>query len=312
MGVSSLSEIPTPTVRVRVPAKINLALCVGALGDDGYHPLTTVFQAVSLHDELIAQADEPGTITVAMSGEGIEEVAADESNLAVRAARLLAEHHGDDFGVRLSIKKSIPVAGGMAGGSADAAAALLACSVLWDLDVDPEELREYGGALGADVPFALLGGTAIGTGRGDKLVPVLSRGAHHWVLAFADEGLSTPAVYRRFDELSPNGGSLDMPTELLNALAQGDSVELGRHLRNDLAEAAIDLRPSLQTTIDVGLYCGALGAMVSGSGPTVAFLCRNEEAAVALSTTLGAEGVARGVRRVAGPVAGARLITSCA
>lgn len=300
------------TVRVRVPAKINLALCVGPLAEDGYHPLTTVFQAVSLHDELTAQVDEPGAITVAMSGEGMDEVAADDSNLAVRAARLIADRYGEDrFGVRLSIKKSIPVAGGMAGGSADAAAALLACSVLWDLDIDPEELREFGAELGSDVPFALLGGTAIGTGRGDKLVPVLSRGSHHWVLAVAEGGLSTPAVYRRFDELRPEGGSLEMPTALIEALACGDSVELGRHLRNDLADAAVDLRPQLQTTIDAGMELGALGAIISGSGPTIAFLCRNEEAAVSLSTTLGGEGVARAVRRVAGPVAGARLITSC-
>lgn len=300
-------------VRVRVPAKINLALCVGPRADDGYHPLTTIFQAVSLHDELTAQLDEPGAISVAMSGEGTDQVAVDDSNLAVRAARLIADSYGDDqFGVRLSIRKSIPVAGGMAGGSADAAAALLACSVLWDLDIDPEELREYGAELGSDVPFALLGGTAIGTGHGDKLVPVLSRGSHHWVLAVADFGLSTPEVYRRFDELQPDGASLEMPTELINALATGDSEELARHLRNDLTHAAIDLRPQLQTTIDAGLELGALAAIVSGSGPTVAFLCRNEEAAVALSVNLGAQRTARAVRRVAGPVAGARLLTSCA
>lgn len=300
-------------MRVRVPAKINLALGVGPLGADGYHPLTTVFQAVSLYDELAAENDEPGLITVAMAGEGIDQVAADDSNLAVRAARLIAERFGDvdRFGVRLSIKKAIPVAGGMAGGSADAAAALLACSVLWDLDIDPEELRELASELGSDVPFALLGGTAIGTGRGDELVPVLSRGSHHWVLAVADGGLATPSVYRRFDELNPRGGSLAMPTELINALSTGDSVALGRHLRNDLAPAAIDLRPNLQTTIDAGLDYGAVGAIVSGSGPTVAFLCRNEEAAVSLSATLGGEGVARAVRRVAGPVAGARLISAC-
>lgn len=309
--MSELADVRR-AVRVRVPAKINLALCVGPLGDDGYHPLTTVFQAVSLYDELSAEWAEPGEISVAMTGPGTEHVAADKTNLASRAAWLIADRYGpDQFGVRISIRKSIPVAGGMAGGSADAAAALLACSVLWDLDIDPEELRDLGAELGSDVPFALLGGTAIGTGRGDKLVPVLSRGSHHWVLAVADAGLSTPVVFRRFDELQPEGGSLDMPTELINALAIGDSVELGRHLRNDLAEAAIDLRPQLQTTVDVGLDCGALGAMISGSGPTVAFLCRNEEAAVALSATLGTEGVARAVRRVAGPVVGARLITTC-
>ncbi len=296
-----------------MPAKLNLALCVGPLAEDGYHPLTTVFQAVSLHDEVTAHLGEPGEISITMTGEGTDHIPVDDSNLAVRAAQLLAENYRDDrLGVQLSVKKSIPVAGGMAGGSADAAAALLACSVLWDLDIDPEELREYGAELGSDVPFALLGGTAIGTGRGDKLVPVLSRGSHHWVLAFADFGLSTPTVYGRFDELQPEGGDLEMPTELINALATGDSEELARHLRNDLAEAAIDLQPQLQTTIDAGLECGALAAIVSGSGPTVAFLCSNEEAAMALSVTLGTQGVARGVRRVVGPVSGARLITSCA
>ena len=295
-----------------MPAKINLALCVGPLANDGYHPLTTIFQAVSLYDEVTATLAEPGEISMEMSGEGTQHVAVDDTNLAVRAARLIAESYGeDDFGVHLSIKKAIPVAGGMAGGSADAAGALLACSVLWDLDIDPEELRDYGSELGSDVPFALLGGTAIGTGRGDKLVPVLSRGRHHWVLAFADDGLSTPAVYRRFDELRPDGGSLDMPTELINALAVGDSQELARRLRNDLAAAALDLQPQLQHTIDAGVEAGALAGIVSGSGPTVAFLCGNEDDAVAVSLAVGSQGVARGVRRVAGPVPGARLITAC-
>ncbi|NNG18277.1 4-(cytidine 5'-diphospho)-2-C-methyl-D-erythritol kinase [Naumannella sp. ID2617S] len=298
-------------MRVRVPAKINLTLGVGPVAEDGYHPLTTVFQAVSLHDELTAQWDEPGAFSIAMWGEGVDQVAADDSNLAMRAARLVAERFGaeDQLGVRMSVKKSIPVAGGMAGGSANAAAALLACSVLWDLDADPEELRELGAELGADVPFSLMGGTAIGTGRGDKLVPVLTRGQHHWVLAVAEDGLSTPKVFARFDELTPDGGDLEMPTELMNALASGDSVALGKCLRNDLAAAAIDLRPRLQQTLEEGMEFGALGAIVSGSGPTCAFLCRNEEAAVALSVRLSAEGVARAVRRVQGPVPGARLIS---
>ncbi|GAB3699534.1 4-(cytidine 5'-diphospho)-2-C-methyl-D-erythritol kinase [Mariniluteicoccus flavus] len=304
--------LPEPTsVRVRVPAKINLALCVGAVGDDGYHPLTTVFQAVSMHDELVAQLEEPGHFSLAMSGEGASTVAVDDSNLAMRAARLVADRFGGDdrHGVRMTIKKSIPVAGGMAGGSADAAAALLACSVLWDLDAEHEELRELGAELGADVPFSLLGGTAIGTGRGDELVPALTRGTHHWVIALAEGGLSTPAVYRRFDELHPDGRPTDMPTDLMDALARGDSAALGPLLRNDLAEAAIDLKPELQQTLDAGLELGALGAMVSGSGPTCAFLCGNEDEAITLSTALSSEGVARAVRRVHGPVAGARLIS---
>lgn len=302
---------PTPLgVRVRVPAKINLALGVGAVADDGYHPLTTVFQAVSLYDELYVVEDEPGRLTLDLTGEGAGEVAVDDSNLAIRAARLLAERFGgpERFGANLYLKKSIPVAGGMAGGSADAAAALLACSVLWDLDVDPDELRELGAELGADVPFSLLGGTAIGRGRGDELVPVLTRGCHHWVLAFADFGLSTPAVYRRFDELRPEGGSLAMPEQLMSALTGGGSVALAEALHNDLAEAAIDLEPSLQSLLDTGLKHGALAAMVSGSGPTCAFLCRDEAAAVDVSNRLARADVARAVRRVTGPVPGARLI----
>lgn len=296
-------------IRVRVPAKINLALCVGPRGSDGYHPLTTVFQAVSLHDELTAQWADPGIFTVEMSGEDAQHVAGDHTNLAVRAARAVAAHFGDEeLGVAMSIKKTIPVAGGMAGGSADAAAALLACSVLWDLDAELEELREVGAELGSDVPFALLGGTAIGTGRGHELVPVLNRATTHWVLALAEGGLSTPAVYRRFDELQPQGCSLEMPAELMAALAAGDSEALGQVLRNDLAEASLDLQPSLARTLEAGEALGALGAMVSGSGPTCAFLCRNEDHAVALSTKLSAEGVARRVRRVFGPVPGARLI----
>lgn len=302
---------PTPLgVRVRVPAKINLALGVGALEDDGYHQLTTVFQAVSLYDELYAADDEPGQISLELSGEGSGEIAVDDTNLAVRAAKLVAERFGDpdQLGVRLYLKKSIPVAGGMAGGSADAAAALLACSVLWDLDVNPDELRELGSELGADVPFALLGGTAIGQGHGDELVPVLTRGSHHWVLAFSDAGLSTPQVYRRFDELHPDGGSLTMPKALMNALTGGGSVALAEALHNDLAEAAIDLEPSLQQLLDTGLELGANAAIVSGSGPTCAFLCRDEAAAIDVSNRLTHAGLARAVRRVSGPVPGARLI----
>lgn len=303
-------EPQPPGVRVRVPAKINLALQVGPVGDDGYHPLTTVFQAVSMYDELVAEPDEPGRVSLTLSGEGADDLPLDDSNLAIRAAHLVAERFGggEVSGVRMSIKKSIPVAGGMAGGSADAAAALLACSVLWDLDAEHEELRELGAELGADVPFSLLGGTAIGTGRGDRLVPALTRGVHHWVIALAEGGLSTPEVYGRFDELRPQGCSTELSTDLMDALARGDSAALAPLLRNDLAEAALDLMPSLRQTLDAGLELGALGAMVSGSGPTCAFLCRNEDAAMRLSTGLAAEGVARAVRRVQGPVQGARLI----
>ncbi len=297
-------------MRVRVPAKINLALCVGQLGQDGYHPLTTVFQAVSLYDEIAVEWAEAAEFAVSVVGEYADAVPVDGTNLAVRAARLLAERYGqaDALGVSMSIKKAIPVAGGLAGGSADAAGALLACAVLWDLDVDPEQMRELGAMLGSDVPFALLGGTAVGTGRGEELAPALARGSYHWVLAFGQHGLSTPAVYRRFDQLDPSDLPIEVPANLMNALSGWDPVALGKALRNDLAPAAVALQARLRQTIDAGLELGALGALISGSGPTCAFLAADESSAVDLSVALSAEGVCKSVRRVIGPVPGARLV----
>ena len=302
---------PTPAgVRVRVPAKINLALKVGAPRPDGYHPLATVYQAVSLYDEVEATWADPDEFEVMVSGEGAKQVPLDGSNLAVRAARLLAQLHApdDSLGARLSIKKSIPVAGGLAGGSANGAAALLACAVLWDLEVSPERLRTLASELGSDVPFALLGGTAVGSGRGEEVAPALARGTYHWVLAFGHHGLSTAAVYRRFDQLNPGAAPPKIPADLMNALRSGDPTLLGAALSNDLEPAALDLQPQLRTVLQTGMEYGALGALVSGSGPTCAFLVADESAAVELSVSLSAEGLCRAVRRATGPVIGARVI----
>jgi 4-diphosphocytidyl-2-C-methyl-D-erythritol kinase len=310
---------PEPAgVRVRAPAKINLALCVGPSRRDGYHPLATVYQAVSLYDEVHAAWAEPDEFAVTVSGEGADLVPTDETNLALRAARLLARDYGQGgpVGALLSIKKAIPVAGGLAGGSADAAAALLACAVLWDLDVGSDELTPLAAELGSDVPFALLGGTALGSGRGEHVVPVLARGGYHWVLAFGHHGLSTPAVYRRHDELGARkaglrargGPAFEVPPALMNALRSGDPVALGAALVNDLQPAALDLQPRLRQVLEVGLEHGAVGALVSGSGPTCAFLAASEAAAVDLSVALSADGQCRAVRRATGPVTGARVI----
>lgn len=298
-------------VRVRASGKVNLALRSGPRRPDGYHQLATVFQAVSMYDELDARWADPGQMSVTVSGEQSELVPTGEANLAVKAARLLAAEYGTSgLGCALEIRKAIPVTGGMAGGSADAAAALLACSVLWDLDTSPDDLLELGAELGADVPFCLSGGTAMGTGRGDRLTPVLSRGSYQWVLALSDGELSTPEVFRRFDELRPTGNpDLEVPPELLNALISGDPVALGRCLSNDLEEAALSLRPQLARLLSAGRELGALGAMVSGSGPTIAFLVADERTALDLSVGLASEGLGRVVRRVHGPVPGARLIS---
>ena len=307
--VSPLPPAPA-AVRVRAPAKINLALCVGPARPDGYHPLATVYHAVSLFDEVAASPAEPGVFEVTTSGEGAGLVPAGEDNLAVRAARLLAATYGDpvaDLGVSLSVHKSIPVAGGLAGGSADAAAALLACAVLWGVDLEADDLRRLAAELGSDVPFALLGGTAVGSGRGEAVLPALARGTFHWVLAFGQHGLSTPAVYRRFDELNPGATAPRVPDALMSALRTGDPAQLGRALVNDLQPAALTLQPRLRRTLDAGLELGAVGALVSGSGPTCAFLARDEAAAVDLGAALSAEGVCRAVRRAVGPVPGARV-----
>ncbi len=296
-------------VRVRASGKVNLALRSGRRRPDGYHELATVFQAVSVYDDLDARWAEPGQFDLRVRGAQAELVPSDDSNLAIRAARLLARASGHPgLGCSLELRKTIPVTGGMAGGSADAAAALLACSVLWDLDTDPDDLLELGAELGADVPFCLTGGTALGTGRGDRIAPVLSRGSYHWVLVLSAGELSTPEVFGRFDELGAARGDLATPPELLSALIAGDAVALGQALVNDLQPAAVSLRPELSRVLAVGRELGALGGIVSGSGPTVAFLAADERAAMELSSGLTAEGIGREIRRVHGPVPGARLV----
>lgn len=304
-----LAAVPPP-VTVRVPSKINLHLSVGDVRDDGYHELTTVFQALSLTDEVTALAG--GDSGVEVSGEGARSVPKNEDNLAMRAVRALAEHVGRPERaerVRLVIRKGIPVAGGMAGGSADAAGALLACSILWGLDLHRDELAEVAATLGSDVPFALYGGTALGTGRGEQLVPVLSRHTFHWVLAFDQRGLSTPKVYGELDRLREAGDPprVGAPEALLEALASGDPHRLAPLLGNDLQAAAISLRPGLRRTLRAGVTAGALAGVVSGSGPTCAFLCSDADSALKVAAELAGAGVCRTVRVAHGPVPGARV-----
>ena len=298
------------SVVVRSPAKVNVQLSVGPVRDDGYHELVSVFQALSLED-VITASDGHG-ITVTMAGEGSESLPADPSNLAYRAASLLAEHVGIEPHVTLHIDKSIPIAGGMAGGSADAAGTLVACDALWSTGLSREELAELGARLGSDVPFALYGGNAIGRGRGEEITPVLGKGRFHWVLALADQGLSTPEVYRRCDELR-EGQEIGEPhafDDVLQALRSGDAHQLAAAVHNDLQPAALSLRPSLRRLLDAGVEYGALAGLVSGSGPTCAFLARDDEHALDVAVALTAIGVCRTVKRAYGPVPGAKIIES--
>lgn len=303
-----MSEDRSTSVVVRVPAKINLDLAVGALNPDGYHSVDTIYHAVSLFDELTV-TPSMGGITLTLTGDYTDGVPADASNLAVRAATLLARHAGIAAGADLVLYKDIPVAGGMAGGSADAAAALVGCDAVWHTGLDRAELLTLAAELGADVAFALVGGTAIGTGRGEQISPALARGQYHWVLALSEEGLSTPAVYAEFDRRAVGRAHAEprVSDAVMQALRSGDSAALGSALRNDLQGAACSLRPDLSDLIDVGLEYGALGGIVSGSGPTVAFLVRDHEQALDLSVALTASGACERVRRAHGPVHGARI-----
>ncbi|MFE3259527.1 4-(cytidine 5'-diphospho)-2-C-methyl-D-erythritol kinase [Nocardia sp. NPDC059091] len=303
-----LSVVPSPLV-VRAPAKVNLHLGVGDLREDGYHDLTTVFQALSLSDDV--QISPSSALRVKVVGEGADEVPTDRGNLVWQAAVKLADMAGRAPLVEFAITKGIPVAGGMAGGSADAAAALVGLNDLWELGLGRTELSDIAAELGSDVPFSLHGGTALGRGRGEELLPVLSRNTFHWVLALAKDGLSTPAVFRELDRLREAGDPprLGSPEELLQALASGEAKQLAPLLGNDLQAAALSLKPELRRTLRAGVTAGALAGIVSGSGPTCAFLCESEEAAVTVAAELAGAGVSRSVRTAHGPVPGARRIT---
>jgi 4-diphosphocytidyl-2-C-methyl-D-erythritol kinase len=291
-----------------VPGKVNLYLAVGDRRDDGYHELTTVFHAVSLLDEVTIRTAD--TLSVEVTGEGADTLPADERNLAWQAAELMASHVGRSPDVEIAIEKCIPVAGGMAGGSADAAAVLVGMNNLWEVGVPRRDLHALAARLGSDVPFALHGGTALGTGRGEELATVLARNTFHWVLAFADGGLSTGAVFAEIDRLRAAGDPprLTDPEPLLAALASGDADELAPLLGNDLQAAAISLDPALRRTLRAGVEAGALAGIVSGSGPTCAFLCASAASAVDVGTQLAGAGVCRTVRVASGPVQGARVV----
>ncbi|MCU1669591.1 MAG: 4-diphosphocytidyl-2C-methyl-D-erythritol kinase [Blastococcus sp.] len=312
------ANLPDEDVVVaRAPAKINVHLAVGPARPDGFHELSTVYLAVSLFDTVTVGPGEGIALTVSGEGTGAaggaSRVPVDRSNLVWRAAELLAQHAGVPADATVDIRKSIPAAAGLAGGSADAAAALVALDALWDTRASRADLVELAARLGSDVPFSLLGGIALGAGRGEQLTPVLARGRWHWVLGMAREGLSTPAVYAELDRMRaagriPDGGELAPPDPVIAALRSGPLQALAAVLSNDLEAPALSLRGDLRRALRAATDAGAAAALVSGSGPTVAALARDEAAAVRLTAALAGEGLFRTVRAVHGPVAGARLV----
>jgi 4-diphosphocytidyl-2-C-methyl-D-erythritol kinase len=303
-------------VTVRVPAKVNLQLAVGEVRADGYHPLVTVFHAVSLFDEVTVRPADAMALTV--TGEDADAVPADRLNLAWRAARALSQAAGVRGGaVQIEIRKRIPAAAGLAGGSADAAATLVACNELWQVGLSQRELSEIAAGLGSDVPFSLMGGTAVGRGRGEQLTPALASGGYHWALAFGRSGLSTAQVYATYDRLraartkvagKPLADEPELSTELMTALRSGDPARVGPLLSNDLQPAALSLRPGLRRALAAGREHGALGSIVSGSGPTCAFLARDAAHASDLAVALTGSGACRTAARASGPVPGAMVV----
>lgn len=299
-------------VHVRAPGKVNLFMRVGEVQPDGYHDVATAYQAVSLYEDVRAWPDDEFSVTFGGTID-TSSLPTDASNLAIKAAKLLARTAGVPGGVHLEIEKHVPIAGGMGGGSADAAATLVACDAMWGTALSKEELHALAAKLGADVPFALTGGTAIGTGRGDRLSPALATGSFHWVLAVAEFGLSTPGVYRELDRrrkedplLSPAPAVPAVDSSVLQALRAGDALLLADALHNDLQPAALGLAPGLGGILELGESHGALAGLVSGSGPTVAFLAEDADAALELQIALSAARL--NAVHVHGPVYGARIV----
>ena len=304
-------------VTARAPAKVNVHLGVGPLRADGFHELQTVFLAVSLFDTVTVSPADGLSLTVrgegSATGEGPASVPADRRNLVWQAAELLARHAGVPAEAHLQVDKSIPAAAGLAGGSADAAATLVALDALWGTHATRGDLAGLAAQLGSDVPFSLLGGVALGTGRGEQLSPVLARRRWDWVLGIAGEGLSTPTVYGELDRLRaagavPDGELLASTEPVLAALRSGPTSALAAVLANDLQAPALRLRPELRRALAAATEAGAPAALVSGSGPTVAALAEDSDAAVRLAAELAGAGVFRTVRAVHGPVPGARLV----
>lgn len=307
---ASLQDFQAPFVSVRVPAKINLQLAVGPLDAAGYHEIATIFQAVSLYDEVTVSKVKPGSEHLSISGEGADDLPVNQNNLAFKAIREIAKYVEHPINARIHIDKSIPIAGGMAGGSADAAAVLIAVNQLWQLNLTSEQLTTIASEIGSDVAFLLFGHTQMGLGRGERLNPVLTRGELNWVIATSSGGLATGEVYKTCDTLREGKETVEpvINNELIKALAAGEVKKVASNLSNDLQEAALKLKPELKNLLKAGEDFGAIGSLVSGSGPTCIFLIENKKAAENLVIDLAGSGLAKNVFLASGPVAGAKII----
>lgn len=271
-------------MEVNAYAKINLTLGIEGIRQDGYHQVEMIMQAVELHDSL-AFEDAPAGISIESDS---PEIPPGPENLVYRAASLLQEYTGCGRGVRIKLTKKIPVAAGLAGGSTDAAAALRALNSLWDLNLPEGDLYKLGERLGADVPFCLMGGTALARGKGELLTPVAGAQGLGVVLVKPSFGVSTARVYRMYDLLPP--GPQPDTGAMISALGRGDLHAIGSLLHNSLERVTAGLHPEIKQ-IKQGLReAGAAGALMSGSGPTVFGLFSNIREAGAAALKLNAPG----------------------
>jgi 4-diphosphocytidyl-2-C-methyl-D-erythritol kinase len=297
------------SVTVRGAAKVNLHLGVGAPRSDGFHPLMTVYHAIGLHDDVTVTDADDWSVEVVGDGVPVDGVPTDDDNIVLRAGRALAAHLGVDRAAHVHVRKGIPVAGGMAGGSADAAATLVALDRLWGAGTSDDDLFALAADLGSDVPFALVGGNALGTGRGEQVEQLPGAEVPRWwVVVTSPEGLSTPAVYRRFDELSPDAPAEPRAPGRLVAFLGDPSEEVAPLLHNDLQPAALDLRPDLAGVLVAGEEAGALRGLVSGSGPTCVFLCADGGSARSVAGALRERYGAERVLVAPGAVAGVHVV----
>lgn len=303
------------SVVARAPGKINVSLEVGPPREDGYHSVATIYLAVSLFEDVRASERMDSEFTISLHPDSApfadpETFPLGKDNLVVRAADELRRYTGVTMGADLEVTKRVPIAGGMGGGSADAAAALVACNALWDCGLNREELAVVGAKLGADIPFALFGGAAVGLGIGDQVSPMLIRRSTYWVLVPASYGLSTPEVYRTLDKLRAYQ-DVEAPHEVdidtVQALVTADVNSLGLNLRNDMEQAAIHLAPEIDTVIGTGERLGAVRGIVSGSGPTIAFLAESKTHAEQLRTLINEE-LDVDALVVSGPANGAAVV----
>ena len=264
-------------IRLRTHAKINLFLRVLGRRPDGYHEIESIFHGISLADDITVRATEGHDVDVDIQvargpGTGVPKR---EDNLAYLAAQALIERGVTASGVSIDITKRIPIGAGLGGGSGNAAGVLVALNDLWGARLPTDDLNDLGATVGSDVPYCLTGGTMLVTGRGENLSSLPSPGDLHFVLGISDEPLYTKDVYERLDSLGTDGevGSAAMTL----ALGAGDAAEVAELLHNDLEPAAFSLRPELEELKKVILGAGALGAGLTGSGPTLFGLASDED-----------------------------------